>query len=118
MIFRPAPLEFNFQTRKEVPINIAAFSRVPANTRELDSASGIDPDPVIRQIQFLFGLHSHATWCVCPDTFHHRYIACGVGDFTSHQIPIALLAQEGGNYIVMKVQTHLPHLRAASKLHL
>ena len=85
------------------------------NTRELDQASGVTPRGPPRQISFPHARHAFSSWRTCPEAPHHRYIECAVGNFGKVDIPISLLAQERDNYVVLKMQTHLRHLRAAIK---
>jgi hypothetical protein len=103
------------QLRAQLKVFAQLSTCASTNTRELDRASGIPLSPVVRTIQLPFPLHALATWRSCPDAPHHRHMPCSLGDVTSHQLPVALLCQERDNYIVLKMQTHLRHLRALAK---
>ena len=85
------------------------------NTNELDRASGLEPQGPPRQLSIPNSRHTFSSWRNCPAAPHHRHIDCPVGDFDNADIPMALLAQERDNYIVLKMQTHLRRLRVLVK---
>ena len=74
------------------------------NTRDLAKAFAIEIPQKAETILFSNIPNNLSFWKKAPESPHHKYMNCSVGNFENHQIPIALLAQERDNFIQKKMK--------------
>ncbi|OHT06018.1 Type III restriction enzyme, res subunit family protein [Tritrichomonas foetus] len=99
------------QLKAQLKLTAQLSTCASTNTRELDGASGVNSAAHPEAVFQANPMYSMAFWKGYPEAPHHKYMKCPLENFENHQIPIALLAQERDNYIQMKMQAHLRHLR-------